>query len=90
MMDLLKFIDARLGEPSTWAGIAVMLAAAHVSMPAGVWDQITLWGMVLAGAAGVFLKEADTKPTSQIASDVLAALVAAVKAMPDTKPPPAP
>lgn len=87
MMDILKFIDARLGEPSTWASIATMLAVAHVSVPAGVWDQVTLWGIVVAGTVGVFLKEAGTKPTTQIASDALSAFVAAVKAMPDTKPP---
>lgn len=87
MMDLLRFLDARLGEPSTWTAIATMLLAAHISVPAGLWEQITLWGMIGAGTAGVFLKEVGTKPTSQIASDVIAALVANVKAMPDSKPP---
>ena len=30
MMDLLKYLAARLGEPSTYAGIAALLVAAVV------------------------------------------------------------
>lgn len=83
MMDFLKFIDARLGEASTWTAIATMLLAAHINVDAGVWHQVTLWGMIGSGVAGILLKEVGTKPAMQITQDMLNGFVAAVKALPD-------
>lgn len=36
MLDLLKYLDTRLSEPSTWAGIAAMLGAAHIGLRVGL------------------------------------------------------
>jgi hypothetical protein len=82
MLDLLKFADARLGEPSTWASIALLLATAHVSVDPGVLHQVTLWASIASGVLGVVLTEVGTKPAAQIASDAVTALLAAAKAMP--------
>jgi len=82
MKSLLLYLDARLGEPSTWVAIAGLLAAAHVSVAPGAWAQITLWGGVVSCCLGVVLKEAGNKPPQQIATDVLDAFVQGVHAMP--------
>ena len=74
MMDLLKYLDARLGEPSTYAGLAALLVAAHVNLPAGLWSDITLYGPVIAGALAVVLAEQGKKSAAQIAADVLASI----------------
>ena len=81
-LDFLRYLDARLGEASTYATLSAMLAATHVSVPDGAWKQVTLWGMIAAGVAGVLLKEAGTKPSTEIAQDMLAQFVSAVKTLP--------
>lgn len=86
MMDLLKYLDARLGEPSTYAGIAALLMAAHVSIPAGVWSDITLWLPVISAVIAVVLREAGTKSPTQIVADVLATLQATKPGEPGAKP----
>lgn len=86
MMDLLKFLDARMGEPSTYASLALLLGMMHVNVDPGVLHTISLWGAVAAGVLGVVLAEIGTKTPAQVAGDALAAFVAAVKAMP-TEPP---
>ena len=82
MLEILAYLDARFSEPSTYVGIAAMLMSAHVSVDPGVWATVTLWGTVIAGAVAVLLPEIGKKPPMQIASDVLAALVSGIKAMP--------
>lgn len=83
MMDLLKQINARLGEPSTWASIGLMLGMLHLNIDTGTWSQISLWGAVLSGALGVFLKEQGSD--APVASDVIAALVDGIKKMPSSE-----
>jgi len=82
MLALLKYADARLGEPSTWASISMLLGMAHVSVDPGVLHLITLWAAVASACFGAMLSEIGSKPGAQVAADGLAALVAAVKAMP--------
>jgi hypothetical protein len=80
LLDILKFADARLREPSTWAGLAVLLGMLHVNVDPGVWQTLTLWGTVGAGGLAVLLSEAGGKPGVQVGEDVLAALTTALKA----------
>lgn len=83
MMNLLKYLDARMGEPSTYASLATMLVALHVNVSSSAMQTITMWGIVVSGTIGVLLSEVGGKPSMQIAQDVLADLVARVKALPD-------
>lgn len=88
MRELLTYLDARLGEPSTYAGIAVLLGLMHVNVPAGVMQSASLWGAVIAGAMSMLLQEMGKKPGMQVADDVLGALVSGIKAMPAPAPAP--
>ncbi len=82
MRGLLVYLDARLGESSTWASISAALVAAHINVPPGLWTQVTLWGAILAAGAGVLLREAGNKPPATVAADVLAVLKDAVTTAP--------
>lgn len=84
MLNLLKFIDARLGEPSTYASLAAVLAMSGVSVDSAAMHQIALYGVVAAGGLGVLLSESSSKTAGAVADDVLKAIVAGVKAMPTT------
>jgi hypothetical protein len=86
MLDLIKTLDARLGEPSTWASIAGLLVLAHVNVDPGLWHQITEYGVVAASALGMLLAEIGKKPVVQIAADVMATLATALRAMPAPTP----
>jgi hypothetical protein len=86
MLEILAYLDARFREPSTYVGIAAMLMSAHVSVDPGTMATVTLWGTVIAGAIAVLLPEIGHKPPMQIATDVLGALVAGIKAMPVAAP----
>jgi hypothetical protein len=79
LLDILKFADARLREPSTWAGLATLLGMLHLSVDPGLWQTVTLWGTVGAAGLAILLNEAGSKPAGQVAGDVLAALTAALK-----------
>jgi hypothetical protein len=89
MRSLLLYLDARFGEPSTYAGLAALLAAGHVSLDPGVLHAVTLWGVVISGVLAVVLSEAGKKPPATIAADVLNALMTGIKAMPETTATPA-
>lgn len=88
MLNLLKailsFIDARMGEPSTYASLSVILASAGFNVSDGVMHTVAMYGMVAAGALGVLLSESNIKPGVQVAEDVAKAAVAGIKAMPVT------
>lgn len=88
MKNLLMTLDARLGEPSTYASLAAMLTLAHVSVDPGVMHTLSTVGIIAAGVMGVFMAEVGKKPVAQIAADAVAALIAGVKALPssDAKP----
>lgn len=76
MTDLLKFIDDRLGEPSTYASLATLLALLHVNVDPGLMHAITLWGAGAAAVLGFLLTEkASGKTPTQILNDLLAAAV---------------
>lgn len=83
MLNLLKFVDARMGEPSTWASLAAMLVVLHVSVDPGTLHVVSLWGTVVAGALGGVLSEVGTgKTTAQMVADAVNALLTAAKATP--------
>lgn len=81
MTDLLTFIVARLKEPSTYAALATLLGVLHVSVSPGAISDVSFYGAIVAGLAGVVLTERG-KPAAQIAADALAAADAAAKAFP--------
>ena len=87
MLDILKFADARLREPSTWAGLATLLGLLHLNVDPGLWQAVTLWGTIGAAGVAILLNEAGNKPPAEIAGDVIAAMNAALKAA--SPPPPA-
>jgi hypothetical protein len=45
----MRYIVARLREPSTWAGLAVLCGTLGVVMPPDTWQAITTAGMAVAG-----------------------------------------
>lgn len=76
MLNLLKYLDARLGEASTWSALAALFLALHVNIDPGVWKAITLWGTVGSAGLGFLITEASSgKTAGQTAQDILAALV---------------
>jgi hypothetical protein len=88
VIDLLKYLDARLNEGGTWASIAAMLIMVHINIDLGLWHTITTYGIIVAGALGVVLAEAGSKPNATIAADVIKDIAAALQSAPE--PPPAP
>lgn len=82
MLQLLKLLDARMGEPSTYASIAAALMLAHVSVDPGTLHTVTMCGVLLAAALGVVLSEVGSKSPLQIAADAIGALTAAAKVLP--------
>ena len=81
MMNLLKFLDARFGEPSTYSGIAALLLLVHLNVDAGTMSTVTTWGVVVSGLLAILLREWGSKPPAAIAGDVLAALAPTLQAM---------
>ena len=77
MMNLLKYIDDRMGEASTWSAIAALLVALHVNVDPGLMKAITIWGTGFAGVLGFLIAENSSgKAGIQVAQDILNALVA--------------
>ena len=78
VLSLLKYIDARLAEPSTWSAIAALLVALHVNVSSDLWHAVTLWGVGASGVLGFLIAESSSgNSTIQVAQDILAALVQA-------------
>lgn len=96
MLALLKLLDARMSEPSTYAGLSAVLLALNVNIDPGVMHQVTLYGTLAAGVMSILLTEVGNKPPMQVAVDVIQALAAGLKAVvpepatPVTAPPAAP
>ena len=96
MMDLLKYLNARLGEASTLAGITGLLALLHVHVDPGVVKDITLYAPLVTGVLSILLADVSAKKTpAVVAQDVLAGILAALPAVqpgpaatPTTAPPP--
>lgn len=53
----MSYLIARFREPSTYAGIAALLASLGVSVPAPWVQAVSAVGVALAGAAALFLPE---------------------------------
>ncbi len=56
---MLNYILARAAEPSTWAGVAALLAAAHIAVPTDIWANTVPILTGLAGIAAILIKERD-------------------------------
>lgn len=63
-MTILAFLAARLAEPSTWASIAAVLVAAHVSVDPGLWQHIVDAGIGVSGLLGAVLAEQKPAPVN--------------------------
>ena len=85
MLNLLKYLDARLAEPSTWTAIATLLVALHVNVSSPLMQAITLWGTGFSGVLGFLISESSSgKPSSKIAQDILDTLVTLTNKGPKT------
>jgi hypothetical protein len=56
-MSFLRYVTARLGEASTWAAIAGLLAGVHVRIDPGLWQHIVDAGIAVSGLAGFLIPE---------------------------------
>jgi hypothetical protein len=79
MLALLKMLDERLSEPSTYAGLSAVLLALNVNIDPGIWHQVTLYGTGGAGIGAMLLSEIGNKPPMQVAVDVMRALAVGLK-----------
>jgi|TARA_R100001082_G_scaffold93021_1_gene59760 uncharacterized membrane protein YccC len=50
-------IKARLKEPSSYSGIAAILAMCGIIVPNSTWQMLCLIGCGIAGAAGFWMSE---------------------------------
>ncbi len=53
----MNYILARLTEPSTYSGLAAILAVLGVNVPPGVIQTLAFFGAAAAGVAAVVIKE---------------------------------
>lgn len=53
----MRYLIARLGEPSSYAALAAMLAGFGLQIPPGIVQNVTLACTGIAGLAGVLLKD---------------------------------
>jgi hypothetical protein len=53
----MKILIARFSEPSTYAGIAAILAGLGYAIPPGIGHDLMLAGLVISGLGAVILKE---------------------------------
>lgn len=89
MMDVLKYLAARLNEASTWVAISTMFVALHVNVDPGMLHALTIWGAAASGVLGFLIQEkAEGRTPEQIMKDGLAALVAITNRAPAAPPPP--
>ena len=56
-MSILRYATARLGEASTWAALAGLLAGVHVSIDPGLWQHIVDAGIAVSALAGFLIPE---------------------------------
>lgn len=56
-MNTLSYLADRLREPSSWAGLAGILAAVGVSVSPEIWREATAAATGIAGLAAVLLRE---------------------------------
>ncbi len=60
-MSAALYILARLKEPSTWAGLGVMLGGMGIKVQPGLWQSIAVAGAAIAGLIATVLAEVQTK-----------------------------
>lgn len=53
----MQYLIARLREPSTYAGIAALLASFGLSVDAGLVQSVAMFGTGLAGIAAAVMKD---------------------------------
>lgn len=53
----MSYILKRFREPSTYSGIAALLVALGVTLPAGIVESVTYAGVGIAGLVSIFLPE---------------------------------
>ena len=64
LLKAFNFLLARLGEPSTYASIAAVLAAVGVHMDQGLVHDFLVSGSVISGIIGVFVRESSVSQPS--------------------------
>ncbi len=57
-MNALRVLASRFKEPSSWAGLAGILALVGLSVDGAIVEAVTYIGAGLAGLVAVFLPEA--------------------------------
>ncbi|MBT4769294.1 MAG: hypothetical protein HOO00_02030 [Rhodospirillaceae bacterium] len=57
MFKFFNYVIERLREPSTYAGLAGVLAALHVNLDPGLWQMIIDAAIAMAGIAAFFVRE---------------------------------
>jgi len=63
----MKILLARLQEPSTYAGLAVLLGLVGVNLPDAKFQAITHAVAAIAGALAIFLGESNVPPAPPVA-----------------------
>ncbi len=56
-MIILRYVITRLGEASTWAAFAGLLAGVHVTIDPGLWQHIVDLGIAASALAGFLIPE---------------------------------
>jgi hypothetical protein len=53
----LRYVVLRLGEASTWAALAGLLAGVHLNIDPGLWQHIVDAGIAVSSLAGCLIPE---------------------------------
>ncbi len=57
MSKFFNYVIDRLREPSTYAGLAAVLAALHINLDPGLWQMIVDAAIAISGIAAFFVRE---------------------------------
>jgi hypothetical protein len=79
----MKWLTARLREPSTWRGLIWLLTACGVTLRPEVWEQVTAIGMATAGLLGVLTSEAPKTARAELPAIELLGKATLAAAAPD-------
>jgi len=58
----ITFAISRLKEPSTWAALAAMFVALHITVEPGLWQSLANLGIAVSVVLGYFMPEQKTQP----------------------------
>jgi hypothetical protein len=78
MPAILSYLLDRASEPSSYAGLAIILASIGVNLDAGKMHLAVTIATALAGACAILLRERG-QPFGQVATDVLNELSSGLK-----------